>query len=96
MRLHMKLPQRGFSNVRFQKRLDTVNLWQIEKFYSDGETVNLESLRKHGLVKNRSHGVKILGNGELKKKVTIVVDALSTGAREKLQKAKISIEDKGK
>lgn len=91
MRLFMKLPERGFSNVRFQKRFDIVNLKQIEDWYQDGETVNQETLEKHGLIRNRANGVKILGNGEITKKVTIDVDAISKSAREKLEKAEIVI-----
>jgi len=91
MRLFMKLPERGFSNVRFQKRLHIVNLTQIEKAFSDGEVVNLKNLRERGLVNGESNGVKILGNGELTKKVKIQVDAVSEGAKEKLKKAKAEI-----
>lgn len=88
-RLYMKLPTRGFSNARFRKTFHTINLDQIEKLYEDGETVNVESLRKHGYITGKTNGVKILGNGELKKKVSIEAIAISTGARDKLQKGKI-------
>ncbi|MCB1111367.1 MAG: 50S ribosomal protein L15 [Chlamydiales bacterium] len=87
--LHMKLPIRGFSNARFRKTLDSINLSQIDKIFNDGDTVNLESLRKHGIISGKSHGLKILGNGELTKKVKIEAYAISEGAREKLQQAKI-------
>ncbi len=89
-RTFMKLPIRGFSNVRFQKRLDSINLGQIEKLYNDGETVNIETLREHGYINGKSHGLKILGDGELTKKVTIEADKISASAKEKLQKANIS------
>lgn len=88
-RLFMKLPIRGFSNARFQKRFDTINLEQIENVYQDGDTVNEATLRDRGFISGKIHGIKLLGNGELTKKVTIEVHALSTGARDKLQKAKI-------
>src|ERR1700722_19899594 len=61
MRLHMKLPKRGFSNVRFSRRFDSVNLMQIEALYKDGEIVNAETLYQHGLISSRAKGVKILG-----------------------------------
>lgn len=87
--LYRKLPCRGFSNASFKIAYDTVNLGQIDKVYSDGEVVNLDTLTQHGFVSGRTDGVKILGNGELKKKVSIEVDAISSGAKEKLTKAKI-------
>jgi len=88
-RLFMKLPIRGFSNARFRKVFDTINLGQIEKLYNDGDIVNEETLRQHGYINGKIVGVKVLGKGELTKKVTINVDAISSGARDKLQKAKI-------
>ena len=89
-RTFMKLPIRGFSNARFRKRLDSINLGQIEKLYADGETVNVETLRSHGFINGKSHGLKILGEGELTKKVTIEADKISSSAKDKLQKANIS------
>lgn len=87
--LYMKLPVRGFSRARFQKKLDAVNLDLINEMYNDGEVVNLETLRQHGYIKGQSHGVKILGSGELTKKVTIEAKAFSDGAKKKLQQANI-------
>ncbi len=85
-----KLPTRGFTRGRFTEDLCRVNLWQIEKFYKDGEEVNYESLKKHGFFGGKIDGIKILGVGEITKKVTINVDAISKGAKEKLDKAGIS------
>ncbi len=91
-RLFQKLPQRGFSRARFQKKLDAVNLSQIDRFFQDGETVNNESLQKHGFIDRNSHGVKILGEGEITKKLAgFEVDAISSSAREKIEKAKIPL-----
>lgn len=95
-RTFMKLPIRGFSRVRFQKKLDTINLGQIEKLYNDGDTVSVETLRKHGYISGQSYGIKILGNGEITKKVTIEADALSENAREKLSKAGVTVTLKSK
>src|SRR5690606_7973368 len=89
-RLFMKLPIRGFNNKQFQKRLDGVNLDEIERVFNDGELVNEQSLIERGLLTTQTNGVKILGNGELKKSVTIEAHAISAGAKDKLQKAKIS------
>lgn len=90
-RLFMKLPIRGFSNVRFRKALDSINLNEIERNYNDGETVNETTLRQKGLINRQSYGIKILGNGELTKKVKFEVNALSATAREKLKQAKVSV-----
>ncbi len=89
-RLFMKLPTRGFSNARFRKRLDSINLGQIDAVFSDGEVVNIESLKQRGFISGPSNGLKILGDGELTKKVTIEADNVSASARDKLKKAKIS------
>jgi large subunit ribosomal protein L15 len=94
MRMHMKIPIRGFSNVRFAKKLDAVNLMQIENLYSDGEVVNAETLGKHGFISGKTHGIKVLGEGQLTKKVTFDVDALSQSAREKLSHAKVHFSEK--
>ncbi len=89
-RMFMKLPIRGFSNARFRKELEEINLGQIEKLFEEGEIVNIETLTERGFLKGKVHGIKILGKGELKKKVTIEADAISSGAREKLNHAKIA------
>lgn len=93
MRMHMKMPTRGFNNIRFSKKLDAINLIQIDAVFKDGEVVNMQSLKDRGFISGKSHGIKLLGDGELKAKVTIEVDALSASAREKLQKAKIAFKE---
>ncbi len=89
--IHKSAPTRGFSNARFARRLDVVNLDQIDKMYADGETVSLETLRGKGFISGSSYGVKVLGNGELTKKVTFQVEAVSKGATIKIQEAGIPI-----
>lgn len=89
--LHRKLPCRGFSNARFQKRWVCVNLRQLNELFSDGETVSEESLRAHGYISGSCHGVKILGDGELEKKLDFEVSAISASAREKLEKLGVEI-----
>lgn len=86
----MKLPSRGFSNAPFRDSYETVNLFEIEKAYGDDEVVNLDTLKKKGLVPKNCRKVKILGEGNISKKVTFEVQAISAGAREKLQKGNIS------
>lgn len=90
-RLYMKLPIRGFSNVRFAKVVRGINLNQIEEMFNDGDVVSLETLRKHGFINGRCDAVKVLGNGELTKKVSMKVNALSESAKEKLHRAGIEV-----
>ena len=91
MRLFMKMPIRGFSNARFSRKLHTVNLTDIENSFEDGDKVTIEALAERGYIRGRTYGIKLLGNGTLKKKVTIEVDAITEGARAKLEKAKIEL-----
>ena len=85
----MKMPERGFSNVRFRKAYDVVNLEQIDRMYEDGEVVNLQTLAARGYLSGKTYGIKVLGKGELTKKVTLEIHDLSESAREKLQQANI-------
>lgn len=87
--LHRRLPTRGFSNVRFSVRYDVINLDTIEKLFQAGEKVNVESLFQKGIVSRHSPGIKVLGNGVLKKKVVFEVAAISKQAQEKLKEAGI-------
>lgn len=95
MRLFMKLPTRGFSNARFQKLhpVDSVNLYQIEMHFSDGETVSIETLKFKGLIDRRAKDVKLLGEGKLSKKVKIELDKLTASAKEKLEKSGIKLKN---
>lgn len=89
MPLFMKLPIRGFSNVRFRKSLDVINLDQLNEVFNDGDMVNVETLKERGFISGQTNGVKLLGNGELSKKLIIRVQAMSDSVREKLTQAKI-------
>lgn len=89
--LFRKLPIRGFNHGRFEKEGVAINLGLIEKAYNDGETVNYETLRQKGLSpRNIPGGIKILGQGELTKKVTIEAHRFSQSAKQKLEKNGIS------
>jgi large subunit ribosomal protein L15 len=90
-RTFAKLPIRGFSNARFRQAFDIINLEQINALYENGEVVNVQTLTARGFISGHSYGIKILGNGELHKQVTIEADAVSHGAREKLHKVKVSL-----
>lgn len=89
--LHRRVPTRGFSNARFKKSFDIINLGLIDQIYDKGETVSLETLRKKGYIRGFSQGIKVLGNGELTKSVSFEVASISAGAKKKLEKAKIAI-----
>lgn len=88
MPLFMKIPIRGFNNARFRREYDIVNLEQLNVMFNDGDTVSLETLRERGFISGPSHGVKLLGGGELTKKLTIRIQAMSNSARDKLTHAK--------
>ena len=84
MPLYRRIPKRGFTN-RNTKYIVTVNLSDLEKKFEAGDTVNEETLREKGLVKNSFDGIKILGNGELTKKLDVSVNAFSASAKEKIE-----------
>lgn len=92
MPLFMKIPIRGFNNAQFRREYDVINLEQLNDVFEDGETVSIETLKERGFISGPTHGVKLLGAGELTKKVKIRVQALSDSAREKLTRAKIAFE----
>lgn len=94
-RMFMKMPIRGFNNARFGTEYETINLDQINKMFDDGDVVNTSSLRDRGYIKGRKVLLKVLGNGELAKKVKIEADAFSKSAEEKLNKAKITFRNSG-
>jgi large subunit ribosomal protein L15 len=83
--LYRKLPKRGFKN-RFAVNYAIVNVSELNKF-EDGETVNLDKLMECGLVKKPLDGLKILGNGEITKKLTVEAKVFSATAKEKIEAA---------
>lgn len=85
MPLYRRIPKRGFTNPN-TKKIVTINLSDLERF-EDGAEVNVEILRAAGLVKNGFDGVKVLGNGELTKKLNVTVNAFSATAKEKIEAA---------
>jgi len=85
--LFRRLPARGFSNADFRLEYTVVNLLLLEKFYSNGETVNYTTLLEKGLIKAKETAVKILGKGTLTKKLTIEVGKISSGAKAAVEKA---------
>jgi large subunit ribosomal protein L15 len=91
MPLYRKIPVRGFTRGRFLRRLDVINLNDIEALFNDGEAVNMLTLREKGFLKGTSFGLKVLGHGELTKKVSIEANSVSESAKEKLERAGLSI-----
>ena len=96
MPLHRRLPKCGFNNTRFQDKIAVVNVAALNDRFEDGATVNLESLKAARLVKGTYDGIKILGDGELTKKLTLEGCTVSTTAKEKIEKAGGSITEASK
>jgi large subunit ribosomal protein L15 len=86
MPLIRRLPKRGFNNAAFKKEYAIVNLADLNRF-DDGATIDEAKLLEAKLIRGKYHGVKILADGELSKKLTITVDKVSAAAREKIEKA---------
>jgi large subunit ribosomal protein L15 len=85
MPLHRRVPKRGFTNI-FKTEFNVINLSDLDKFEA-GTTVDQASLREAGVVKGRVKKLKVLGNGELSKKLTVSADKFSKTAKEKIEAA---------
>ena len=83
MPLYRRLPKRGFTN-RNTLKIESINVSALERFDNDTE-VTIDLLIETGIVKNPKDGVKILGNGELTKKLTVKVNAFSESAKAKIE-----------
>lgn len=83
--LARRIPKRGFNNI-FRTEYATVNVSDLEKFV-DGTVVDAELLKASGLIKKELDGVKILGNGELTKNLTVKAAKFTAAAKEKIEKA---------
>ena len=90
MPLQRRLPKRGFKNI-FSKVFAEVNIVQLRRF-EDGAIVDWEALRAIGLAKGRASGVKVIGNGELSKKLTVKVHRISAGAKAIIENAGGTVE----
>ena len=84
MPLHRRLPKRGFTNI-FKKQWAIVNLGKLEKL--EGDTFTVDSLMALGVVKKLGEGLKVLGTGQLTRKITVEAHQFSKSALEKIQKA---------
>ena len=83
MPLYRRIPKRGFKN-RNTKEIIAINMSKLEVF-EDGATVTVDAMKEVGIIKNPKDGVKILGNGELTKKLTVQANAFSASAKEKIE-----------
>ncbi len=83
MPLYRRLPKRGFKNIN-SKTIVGINVSALEVFENDS-VVSIDRLIETGIVKNPRDGVKILGNGELTRKLTVQANAFSAGAKEKIE-----------
>jgi len=90
MPLHRRIPKRGFHNL-FGVEYSVVNLEELNAF-PEGETVTPDLLRAHGFVRRATGPIKVLGDGELKNKLTVRAQAFSASAKEKITKAGGSFE----
>ena len=86
MPLQRRMPKRGFNNI-FAKEFATVNVSELEKRFENGAVVDADSLIESGAIKNAKDGIKILGNGELSKKITVKAVKFTAAAKEKIEKA---------
>jgi len=85
MPLARRIPKRGFNNI-FAKPLEAINVTALEKF-EDGAVVDAQALLDAGILSKCTYGVKILGNGEISKKLTVKASAFSEAAKEKIEAA---------
>ena len=84
MPLFRRIPKRGFSNYNFARRFEIVNVSQLETFFADGTDISVEQLVGVGLVDNVKSKVKILGDGELTKKLSVTAQKFSKSAEQKI------------
>ena len=82
--LYRKLPKRGFNNARFGKKYAVINVQSLNKF-NDGDVVDCAALLVNGVINNVYDGVKVLGEGELTKKLTVKAAVFSASAKEKIE-----------
>lgn len=94
MPLYRRIARRGFSNYWFKKEFAIVNLRDLEANFADGDSVNKDALVAKGLVNKADELIKVLGDGEITKKLNVTVDKVSASAKEKIEKAGGTVTDK--
>ncbi|MFN0076067.1 MAG: 50S ribosomal protein L15 [Prosthecobacter sp.] len=91
MPMHRRLPKKGFNNKAFKDVFEVVNVGELNNAFQDGAVINEAALREIGLVSRTCDAIKILGSGDLARKLTIQGAQVSATAREKIEKAGGSI-----
>lgn len=87
MPLYRRLPKRGFNNAKFRRVFAIVNVGQLEKAFEDGAQVDNAAIRQAHLVNAKTGPIKVLGSGELTKKLMITADRFSESAKRKIEAA---------
>lgn len=82
--LYRRVPKRGFNNKQFETKYAVINLSDLNRF-EDGDVVTPELLKEKGIIKKQLNGVKVLGNGELEKKITVKAQRFSSKAVTKIE-----------
>ena len=83
--LYRKLPKRGFNNSRFGKQYEVVNIGTLNEKFNSGDVVDVAALLAKGIINSVNDGVKILGDGELTKELTVKAAVFSASAKEKIE-----------
>jgi large subunit ribosomal protein L15 len=91
MPMHRRLPKKGFNNKQFKDVFEVVNVGKLNDAFEDGAVITEAALREAGLVSRNCDFVKILGSGDLARKLTVQGAQVSASAREKIEKAGGSI-----
>ena len=86
MPLQRRIPKRGFNNI-FATEMAIANVAALDKYFEDGATVTIDALIEKGIIKKTMDGVKILGQGEISKKLTVQANAFSDSAKSKIEAA---------
>ena len=97
MPLYRRIARRGFSNSPFKKEYYVLNVGALNKAFQECDTVTMETLLEKKLIKKNQKLVKILGNGDVDKKLTLDMDAVSSGAKKKIEEAggEVKIKEEG-
>ena len=85
MPLFRRIPKRGFSHASWDKKYHIINVDDLEAAFNDGDTVDMATLKAAGIGRGPADGIRILGNGELTKKLTVRAEHFSKSALEKIQ-----------
>jgi len=85
--IYRRIPKRGFNNKRFETKFAIINLSDLNKYFNDGEVVSFEVLKEKRIIKKQLNGLKVLGYGELTKKLTVKANRFSSSAVTKIENA---------